>query len=111
MRSVINDEVRRAMSDLDVLIMPMSLSVAPTFEGYDADAMRKSPNYSAIWNMTGQPAASICCGFSSSGMPIGMQIVGKAFDDAMVLRVGDAYQRLTDWHQRTPAASREVQPA
>jgi aspartyl-tRNA(Asn)/glutamyl-tRNA(Gln) amidotransferase subunit A len=40
-----------------------------------------------------------------------MQIVGKPFDEAMVLRVGDAYQRLTDWHTRTPELAREVQPA
>ena len=111
MRTVITDEVRRAMADLDVLVTPMSLTVASTFDGYDPDAMRRSPNFCAIWNVTGQPAASICCGFSADGLPIGMQIVGKAFDEAMVLRVGDAYQRLTDWHQRTPAATREVQPA
>ena len=40
-----------------------------------------------------------------------MQIVGKPFDEAMVLRVGDAYQQLTDWHMRTPTFAREVQPA
>jgi aspartyl-tRNA(Asn)/glutamyl-tRNA(Gln) amidotransferase subunit A len=111
LRSVVVDDVRRAMADLDVLVMPMSLSVASTFEAYDPDGLRRSPNFSSIWNVTGQPAASICCGFSSTGLPIGLQIVGKAFDEATVLRVGDAYQRLTDWHTRTPAETPEVQPA
>jgi aspartyl-tRNA(Asn)/glutamyl-tRNA(Gln) amidotransferase subunit A len=61
------------------------------------------PSYMSIWNLTGQPALSVCCGFSSSGLPIGLQLVGKAFDEPTVLRVGDAYQQITDWHTRTPA--------
>ena len=88
--------------DLDVLVMPTAIGTAPTFEGYDPDALLKAPSFMAIWNLTGQPAASICCGFSEAGLPIGMQIVGKAYDDAMVLRVGDAYQRVSEWHVRTP---------
>ena len=64
-----------------------------------------------IWNATGQPAASLCCGFSSKeGMPIGLQIIGRPFDEATVLRVGDTYQRLTDWHLRMPVL-REAQAA
>src|SRR5919202_493881 len=90
---------------------PTMLNVAPTFEGYDPDAMRRAPTFTAIWNLTGLPAASVCCGFSNAGLPIGMQIVGKPFDEAMVLRVGDAYQQLTDWHTRTPESTRQVQPA
>jgi aspartyl-tRNA(Asn)/glutamyl-tRNA(Gln) amidotransferase subunit A len=46
---------------------------------------------------------SVCCGFSEIGMPMGMQIIGRAFDEPMVLKVGDAYQQLTNWHTRTPA--------
>jgi aspartyl-tRNA(Asn)/glutamyl-tRNA(Gln) amidotransferase subunit A len=110
-RSAIVEEVRRGMAGVDVLITPMSLTVAPPFEDYDPNGMRRAPNYSAIWNVTGQPAASTCCGFAANGLPIGMQIIGKPFDEAMVLRVGDAYQRLTDWHERMPGATREVQPA
>jgi aspartyl-tRNA(Asn)/glutamyl-tRNA(Gln) amidotransferase subunit A len=107
-RSLIKREVAAAMADLDVLVMPTAIGTAPTFEGYDPDALLKSPSFMAIWNITGQPAASICCGFSSSGLPIGMQLVGNAFDDAAVLRVGDAYQQITDWHTRTPSLAMEV---
>jgi aspartyl-tRNA(Asn)/glutamyl-tRNA(Gln) amidotransferase subunit A len=63
-----------------------------------------------IWNVTGQPAASVCCGFSEQGLPVGLQIVARPFDEQMVLRVGDAYQQLTDWHTRTPGMVAEVQP-
>lgn len=81
------------------------------FETYDPDSMRRSPSFMAIWNVTGQPAASVPCGFTSEGLPIGLQIVGKPFDEATVLRVCDAYQQLTDWHSRTPAVQQQVQPA
>ena len=110
-RSMIKAEALAALSTVDVLVTPTTLNVAPTFEGYDPDAMRRAPTFTAIWNLTGLPAASVCCGFSNAGLPIGMQIVGKPFDEAMVLRVGDAYQQVTDWHTRTPEAARQVQPA
>jgi aspartyl-tRNA(Asn)/glutamyl-tRNA(Gln) amidotransferase subunit A len=110
-RSVVKREALAAMADLDVLIMPTSVSVATVFEGYDPDTTRRLPTFMAMWNVTGQPAASICCGFSSQGLPIGMQIVGKPFDEATVLRVGDAYQQVTDFHTRTPELAREVQTA
>ena len=42
---------------------------------------------------------------------MGMQIIGRAFDEATVFKVGNAYQRITDWHQRTPAMAWEMQPA
>jgi aspartyl-tRNA(Asn)/glutamyl-tRNA(Gln) amidotransferase subunit A len=99
-RSVIKAEALAALSVADVLVTPTMLNVAPRFEGYDPDALRRAPTFMAIWNLTGLPAASVCCGFSNAGLPIGMQIVGKPFDEAMVLRVGDAYQQLTDWHTR-----------
>ena len=61
--------------------------------------------------VTGLPAMSIPCGFSEAGLPIGMQVVGAAFDEPMVFKVADAYQRLTDWHLRVPEIAREAQPA
>ena len=60
------------------------------------------PSFTGPWNLVGQPALAIPCGFSASGLPLSMQIVGKPFDEATVLRVGDAYQQLTDWHLRMP---------
>jgi len=54
------------------------------------------------FNFSGHPACSVPCGFASGGLPIGMQIVGRPFDEATVLRVADAYQRVSDWHTRRP---------
>ena len=110
-RTVIKREVRQVMANVDVLIVPAGVSVASRFEGYDPDAMRRAPNFMSIWNLTGLPALCVPCGISSEGLPIGMQIVGKPFDEATVLRVGDAYQHVTDWHARTASAAKQVQPA
>ena len=48
-------------------------------------------------------AISVPCGFTAGGLPIGLQIVGRAFGEAMVLRVAHAYEQATEWHERRPA--------
>jgi aspartyl-tRNA(Asn)/glutamyl-tRNA(Gln) amidotransferase subunit A len=52
------------------------------------------------FNLAGLPAISFPCGFSSDGLPLGLQVAGKPFEDATVLRIAHAYQQLTDWHRR-----------
>jgi aspartyl-tRNA(Asn)/glutamyl-tRNA(Gln) amidotransferase subunit A len=103
-RSLIKREVADVLADVDVLITPTSLGLPPTFEGYDPAALVRVPSFMGIWNLTGHPGLSVNCGFSSAEpkLPIGMQIVGKPFDEPMVFKVGDAYQRLTDWHTQMP---------
>jgi len=54
------------------------------------------------FNVTGLPAISVCCGFSKSGMPMGMQIAGGAFQEDLVLRVAQAYERATEWYKLRP---------
>ena len=54
------------------------------------------------FDISGQPALTVPCGFSSAGLPIGLQIVTRQWDDATALRLGHAYQRATDWHLRRP---------
>jgi aspartyl-tRNA(Asn)/glutamyl-tRNA(Gln) amidotransferase subunit A len=110
-RSVVTRETTRVLDQADVLLMPTSHMLAPELEGFNPDERLRHPDFSGIWNLTGQPAMSVCCGFSRSGLPIGLQIVGKAFDEPMVLRVADAYQRLTDWHTRRPPVVDEVHVA
>jgi aspartyl-tRNA(Asn)/glutamyl-tRNA(Gln) amidotransferase subunit A len=110
-RSMLKREALAVMAEVDVLAMPTMVGLATVFEGYEPDSTRRAPTFMALWNLTGQPAASLCCGFSHDGLPIGMQIVGKPFDESTVLRVGNAYQQHTDWHMRMPRVAREVQPA
>ena len=97
---------------VDVLITPSRPTVAPLLEGYDTDFLFLGTNFSGIWNVTGQPALCVPCGFSpTTGMPLSMQIVGRPFDEPTVFKVGDAYQRMTDWHLRAPKRVWEAQPA
>ena len=54
------------------------------------------------FNVTGLPAMSVCCGFSSEGLPIGIQIVGASFDEARIFQVGYAYEQAAGWYRRHP---------
>ena len=54
------------------------------------------------FNVTGQPAATVCCGFDSEGLPLAFQLAGRAFDEAGILAAGHAFQQATDWHMRRP---------
>jgi len=58
--------------------------------------------YTRPYNITGFPAISIPCGFSDAGMPIGLQLAGRPFDEVTVLRAAHAYEQATDWHTRRP---------
>ena len=55
-------------------------------------------------NYLGVPALSIPCGFTRSGLPVGLQLIGRSFDEATLLRIGAAFQRATDFHARVPKA-------
>ena len=58
--------------------------------------------YTRPYNINGFPAISVPCGFSDTGMPIGLQLAGKPFDELTVLRAAHAYEQATDWHTRRP---------
>jgi aspartyl-tRNA(Asn)/glutamyl-tRNA(Gln) amidotransferase subunit A len=61
------------------------------------------PSLSMPFNITGQPAATICCGFSSGGLPLAFQLAGRAFDEASVIAAGAAYERATPWRDKRPS--------
>jgi aspartyl-tRNA(Asn)/glutamyl-tRNA(Gln) amidotransferase subunit A len=57
-------------------------------------------------NLAGLPAVSVPCGFTAAGLPVGLQLTGRAFDEPTVLRAADAYERATDWWTRRPDLAR-----
>jgi aspartyl-tRNA(Asn)/glutamyl-tRNA(Gln) amidotransferase subunit A len=61
------------------------------------------PSFTSAFNVAGNPALSVCNGFNEAGLPFSLQIVGKLFDEATVLRAGDAFERATTWRHRRPA--------
>lgn len=103
-RAVVRDAWAAAMRAVDVLVTPTGTSVAQAFAEFDPSSLSAltSPGFTGVWNLVGFPALSVGCGFSQAGLPIGMQIVGLPFAEPTVFRVGDAYQRITDWHTRAP---------
>jgi aspartyl-tRNA(Asn)/glutamyl-tRNA(Gln) amidotransferase subunit A len=108
-RVLIRDDVDAALARLDVLVAPTT-PISATVVGEDAidvNGEKQSVRPALIrftrpFNVSGHPTASLPCGFTAEGLPIGLQIVGRPFDEATVLRVADAYQRVTDWHTRRP---------
>jgi len=62
----------------------------------------RPPNITTPFNIGGQPAMNLPCGFSREGLPISLQLAARHFDEALMLRVGHCYQTLTDWHTRRP---------
>ena len=87
----------------DVLILPTTPIPAPVLEGEDAlERARQLTRFTSPFNLTGLPALSVPCGFTKNGLPIGLQIVSRAWNEAGVLRTGYAFQEATDWHTRKP---------
>jgi aspartyl-tRNA(Asn)/glutamyl-tRNA(Gln) amidotransferase subunit A len=107
-RSYFKKAVAAVMADLDVLVTPTSTTPAEKIDEMDMDRRMLGASFTGMWNLIGLPALAVPCGFSSTGLPLSMQIVGKPFDEATVLRVGDAYQRVVDWHLRVPPIAVEV---
>jgi aspartyl-tRNA(Asn)/glutamyl-tRNA(Gln) amidotransferase subunit A len=110
-RTVLHDRFADALRDVDVIVTPTVPFTAPpvgatevTMEsGEVLDIITAVMRYNALPPLTGMPALSVPCGFSADGLPIGMQVIGRAFDEATVLRAGHGYQQLTDWHRREPS--------
>ncbi|UUX48974.1 amidase [Nisaea acidiphila] len=92
-------------SRYDVLIAASSLTPAPLIDAPQQSFPINWPMQTLPFNVTGNPAMSIPVGFSQSGLPLSMQIVGKYFDEATVFQAGQTYEKATDWHQRWPEMS------
>jgi aspartyl-tRNA(Asn)/glutamyl-tRNA(Gln) amidotransferase subunit A len=115
-RRLICDQFDEALGRVDVIVTPTSPMAAPTIEECEqgfviADGKKISlrdtgVNFRSLgtapFNVTGHPALSICCGFTVNDLPIGMQIVGRVFDEGTVLQVAQAYEAATEWHKRRP---------
>ena len=91
------------MQTVDFLVTPTMTQPAPAFEGYDPISTARGKSFTAPFNVTGLPAISVPCGFTESGLPIGMQIAGKPFDEPGVIQAAYTYQQYAGWHQLHPA--------
>jgi aspartyl-tRNA(Asn)/glutamyl-tRNA(Gln) amidotransferase subunit A len=96
-RRELTDAVSAALSRYDALLMLSALDTAPRFDQPTDALSSASPIQTIPFNVTGHPAMSVPIGLGTSGLPIGVQIAGRAFDEAMVFRVGRAVEKLSGW--------------
>jgi aspartyl-tRNA(Asn)/glutamyl-tRNA(Gln) amidotransferase subunit A len=95
-------DVAEVMKTVDVLATPTTPKPATPFRvAYDPELAFPRTNMPPF-NLTGQPTLALPCGFSTSGLPLSLQLSGRAFEETTVLRLGHAYQKATDWHTRRP---------
>ena len=104
-RTLIKQDFDKALEQVDVLAAPVSPTTAFKLGENTADPIQMylADVLTISANLAGVPGLSVPCGFDSDNLPIGLQIIGKAFDEATVLRVGHAYEQATEWHKRRPA--------
>jgi aspartyl-tRNA(Asn)/glutamyl-tRNA(Gln) amidotransferase subunit A len=94
--------LREVFRAVDLLLTPTTPTVAPAFPTDPAETPgRSSLRNTGPFNTAGLPAISLPCGFAD-GLPIGLQLVGRWWEEGTALRAAHAYQQSTDWHRRRP---------
>ncbi len=93
---------------VDLLITPTMPTVAPKLGELGNMMSRSRPSFTRVFNVTGSPALSVCPGFSKAGLPLNMQIIGRPFQDDLVLRAGHAFETATTYRQARPALWQDV---
>jgi aspartyl-tRNA(Asn)/glutamyl-tRNA(Gln) amidotransferase subunit A len=115
-RRVVCDEFTALLKRVQLLILPTIPFAVPSIEecvaGYveiDGKKTKRQDERGGLeslccipFNVTGLPAISICCGFSKSGMPLGLQIAAGAFQEELLLQVAHAYEQATPWSKARP---------
>ena len=110
-RRVFSSSLRAIMQRVDAIVLPTlpipAPSLAQVAQDIEIDGITENATVALLrltmpFNLAGLPTVSFPCGFSAEGLPVGIQVAGKPFEEATVLRVAHAYQQLTDWHRREP---------
>ena len=108
-RSIFDQQGRRLLDEVDLLAGPTEPVTAPEILASKVMAGEQEvgvvgalTQYTRPYNINGFPAISVPCGFSDDGMPIGLQLAGRPFDELTVLRVAHAYEQANEWHTRRP---------
>ena len=94
--------------EVDILVAPTLPVSTPTLQGMaeilgGAAGGVEPLRFTAPFNMSGSPSLTLPAGFTPGGLPVGVQLIGRHLEEGLLLRAGDAFQRVTDWHTRHPA--------
>jgi amidase len=106
-RIALRRRIEALLQAVPLVLLPAMPFVTPTAaEGVDVmrDPARqqRATRFTVMFNLSGHPTVTLPCGFDRRGFPIGMQLVGRALDEALLLRAAHAFQQVTDWHVRRP---------
>jgi aspartyl-tRNA(Asn)/glutamyl-tRNA(Gln) amidotransferase subunit A len=103
-RTLIKQDFEKVFKEVDVFITPTSPTPAFKLGEKTEDPLQMylSDIFTISVNLAGVPGISIPCGFTTNNMPVGMQIIGKHFDEESILKVAFAYEQSTEWHRRRP---------
>jgi aspartyl-tRNA(Asn)/glutamyl-tRNA(Gln) amidotransferase subunit A len=103
-RTLIKQDFDAAFEEVDFIVTPVTPTPAFKFgeKSNDPLQMYLSDVFTISANLAGLPAIAVPCGFSRDGLPIGMQVIGRPFDEATVLRAAYAYEQATQWHLKQP---------
>ena len=108
-RRIFSSSLRTIMQRVDAFVLPtlpipavpiMQMGQDIKIDGEPDNATTALLRLTMPFNLSGLPAVSCPCGFTTDGLPVGLQIAGKPFEEATVLRIAHAYQQMTDWHRR-----------
>ena len=103
-RALIKKDFEEVFKKCDAIITPTAPTTAFKIGEKTQDPLQMylSDIFTISVNLAGLPGLSLPCGFDSEGLPIGMQIIGRHFDEATILRIAFAYEQATEWHKRKP---------
>ncbi|MBY0525874.1 MAG: amidase [Gemmataceae bacterium] len=108
-RRLIREDVDKVLGRVDCLLTPTLPIAAPPLTATEVDIGDRKESarfaltmFTRLFNVTGHPALAVPCGFTGEGLPLSLQLVGRAFEEATILRLGHAFQQATEWHRHRP---------
>jgi aspartyl-tRNA(Asn)/glutamyl-tRNA(Gln) amidotransferase subunit A len=104
-RRELRAELQAAMAGIDVVVTAVFPAEAPKIDDVPIWDVFQQPSFMMPFNVAGYPAMSVCSGFGAGGLPVAIQLVGKPFQEATVLRISDAFEKATPFRDRRPVAA------
>ncbi|TBU87748.1 amidase [Stutzerimonas kirkiae] len=101
-RRALSGNLDTLLENVDLLLCPIQAGEAPTLEQLAPWGFLQKPSYGIAFNLSDNPALSVCCGFGPQGLPLALQLVGRRNDEITPLRAGHAYEQACEWHRRRP---------